>query len=63
MTARLKTIIYPVTDISKAKMLYAELLGVQPVMDQPYYVGFEVEDQDVGLDPNGNSQGMTGPVG
>jgi len=32
-------------------------------MDEPYYVSFEVEDQDVGLDPNGNSQGMTGPVG
>ena len=28
MTARLKTIIYPVTDISKAKTLYGQLLGV-----------------------------------
>ncbi len=31
-------------------------------MDQPYYVGFKVGGLDVGLDPNGHSQGMTGPV-
>ena len=27
------------------------------------YVGFEVDGQDIGLDPNGHSKGMTGPVG
>ena len=32
-------------------------------MDEAYYVGFRVGDQDIGLDPNGHSQGMTGPVG
>ena len=32
-------------------------------MDEPYYVGFKVDGQDVGLDPNGHSKGMTGPVG
>ena len=32
-------------------------------MDEVYYVGFEVDDQDIGLDPNGHSKGMTGPVG
>ena len=32
-------------------------------MDEAYYVGFSVGGQDVGLDPNGHSQGMTGPVG
>jgi predicted enzyme related to lactoylglutathione lyase len=63
MTGRLKTIIYPVKDLAKAKALYGTLLGVEPLMDEPYYVGFKVEDQDIGLDPNGHSQGMTGPVG
>ena len=28
-------------------------------MDQPYYVGFKVGDQDIGLDPNGHKAGMT----
>jgi len=55
--------IYPVKDLAKAKTLYSELLGVEPYMDEAYYVGFNVEGQDVGLDPNGHRQGMTGPVG
>jgi predicted enzyme related to lactoylglutathione lyase len=63
MTGRLRTIIYPVKDIARAKELYRALLGVEPVMDEPYYVGFDIEGQDVGLDPNGHAQGMTGPVG
>ena len=55
--------IYPVTDIARAKALYSTLLGVEPSMDGAYYVGFRVGDQDIGLDPNGFSQGLTGPVG
>lgn len=63
MTEGVKTIIYPVTDLAKAKTLYGQLLGVEPDMDETYYVGFNVEGQDVGPDPHGHSQGMTGPVG
>ena len=63
MTSGMKTIIYPVKDIAAAKRLYSELLGVAPLMDEPYYVGFNVEGQDVGLDPNGHAKGMNGPVG
>jgi predicted enzyme related to lactoylglutathione lyase len=32
-------------------------------MDEPYYVHFAVDGQEVGLDPHGHSRGMTGPVG
>jgi predicted enzyme related to lactoylglutathione lyase len=63
MTSGMKTVIYPVKDLGQAKTLYSTLLGVAPIMDEPYYVGFRVGDQDIGLDPNGHSQGMTGPVG
>jgi predicted enzyme related to lactoylglutathione lyase len=28
----------------------------------PYYVGFRVGDQEIGLDPNGHRQGQTGPI-
>jgi predicted enzyme related to lactoylglutathione lyase len=63
MTEGIKAIIYPVKDLAKAKTLYSKLLGVEPNMDEPYYVGFNVGGQDVGLDPNGHGQGMTGPVG
>ena len=63
MNEGIKTVIYPVKDIAQAKALYSELLGVKPYMDEAYYVGFRVGDQDIGLDPNGHKQGMTGPVG
>ncbi|MEU6281666.1 VOC family protein [Streptomyces sp. NPDC047028] len=62
MTAGVQTIIYPVKDLGRAKALFTVLLGVEPYADQPYYVGFKAEGQDVGLDPNGHAQGLTGPV-
>jgi predicted enzyme related to lactoylglutathione lyase len=63
MTEGVKTFIYPVKDLPKAKTLYSELLGVEPDMDEAYYVGFNVGGQDIGLDPHGHNLGMTGPVG
>ncbi len=63
MNQGIKTVIYPVKDIARAKTLYTALLGVTPIMDEAYYVGFKVGGQDIGLDPNGHNQGMTGPVG
>jgi predicted enzyme related to lactoylglutathione lyase len=58
----MKTIIYPVRDLAKAKAVFAALLGVEPMMDAPYYVGFEAGGQHLGLDPNGHARGMAGPV-
>ena len=55
-------VIYPVKDLAKAKTLYGNLLGIKPYADTPYYVGFKVGNQEIGLDPNGHKQGMTGPV-
>lgn len=59
----IKTVIYPVKDIAQAKTLFSKLLGVEPVMDEAYYVQFNVGDQEIGLDPQGHSKGMTGPLG
>jgi predicted enzyme related to lactoylglutathione lyase len=63
MTSGIRTVIYPVKDLARAKVLYGALLGVEPFADEPYYVGFMVGNQQIGLDPQGYSQGMTGPVG
>lgn len=63
MNQGIRTIIYPVADISQAKALYSTLLGVEPYMDQPYYVGFSVGELDVGLDPNAHKMGVTVPIG
>lgn len=62
MNHGITTIIYPVKDIAQAKVLYSKLLGVEPMNDEAYYVGFRVGDLDIGLDPNGHRQGLTGPV-
>ena len=63
MPLALRTIVHPVTDLAAAKAVYGALLGVAPQVDQPYYVGYEVGDLHVGLDPNGHAQGSTAPVG
>ena len=58
----IKTVLHPVTDLAKAKAVYAALLGVEPQTDGEYYVGFEVASQHIGLVPGGGPQGMTSPV-
>ena len=63
MTSGMKVIIYPVRDLEGAKTLYGTLLGTAPYVDQPYYVGFRVGEQELGLDPNGHRQGVTAPLG
>jgi predicted enzyme related to lactoylglutathione lyase len=32
-------------------------LGVEPYVDQPYYVGYRVGDLEIGLDPNAQNAG------
>jgi len=59
MNKGVKTIIYPAKDIKQAKALFGKLLGVDPYADQPYYVGFKVGDQDIGLVPGNPEAGMT----
>jgi predicted enzyme related to lactoylglutathione lyase len=58
----MKTITYPVKDLAAAKQLYSRLFGVEPYIDEAYYAAFNVGGHDVGLDPNGHSKGMTGPI-
>jgi predicted enzyme related to lactoylglutathione lyase len=62
MNEGIKTIVIPVSDLAKAKSLYATLFGIDPYTDEAYYVGFRLGGVEVGLDPNGHRQGMTGPV-
>jgi predicted enzyme related to lactoylglutathione lyase len=59
MNQGIKTVIYPVKDITQSKTVFQKLLGVEPYADQPYYVGFKIGDQDIGLVPNGSNAGMT----
>ena len=59
-TQGVKTILHPVSDVAAAKAVYSALLGIAPQHDAPYYVGFDVAGQHIGLVPGGG--GMTSPV-
>jgi predicted enzyme related to lactoylglutathione lyase len=61
-TQGIKTVLHPVSDVAAAKAVYTALLGAPPTAESPYYVGFDVEGQHIGLVPGGASQGMTAPV-
>jgi predicted enzyme related to lactoylglutathione lyase len=61
-TEGIKTVLHPVSDLAAAKAVYTALLGVPPQSDAPYYVGYEVAGQQIGLVPGGAAQGMTSPV-
>ena len=58
----IKLTVFPVKEITQATALYTALLGQEPYVTAPYYVGFRVGDQEVGLDPNGHAAGLTGPL-
>lgn len=47
----LRTVVYHVNDLDKAKAWYQEVLGVTPYFDQPFYVGFNVGGYELGLHP------------
>ncbi len=53
MILGLRTAIYPVTDLARAKAWYAEVLTQQPYFDEPFYVGFAVGGFELGLVPDG----------
>ncbi len=61
-TEGIKIVLHPVTDLEAAKAVYTALLGTPPANDAPYYVGYEVGGQHIGLVPNGAQQGMASPV-
>lgn len=58
----IKLTTYPVTDVTKATALFKAMLGADPYVESPYYVGFRTGGHEIGLVPNGRAQGMTGPI-
>lgn len=60
----LRTAIYHVGDLDRAKEWYTSVLGVRPYFDEPFYVGFDVGGFELGLQPQepGASRTETGIV-
>ena len=53
----LRTAVYKVSDLARAKSWYATVLGVEPYFDEPFYVGFSVGGFELGLDPDTSKVG------
>lgn len=47
----LRTVIYYVPDLDKAKEWYSTAFGKPPYFDEPFYVGFEIGGYELGLLP------------
>jgi predicted enzyme related to lactoylglutathione lyase len=58
----LRTAIYHVPDLARAKSWYSEILGIESYFDQPFYVGFNVAGYELGLDPDSSSSAGSGGV-
>ena len=52
MFKKLRTVIYHVDDLEKAKNWYISATGVQPYFDEAFYVGFDIHGSELGLDPD-----------
>ena len=52
MILGLRTVIYRVEDLEKAKAWYIAVLGKKPYFDEAFYVGFNVEGFELGLQPD-----------
>lgn len=47
----LRTAIYKVPDIAEATEWYTKVLGMEPYFNEPFYVGFNVNGFELGLQP------------
>lgn len=62
MFTGLRSIIYPSSDLEADKKFWEKITGIKPYFDQPYYVGFDVNGSELGLDPNAAKEGISQPV-
>ena len=62
MLLGLRTVIFKVPDLAKAKEWYASVFGITPYFDEPFYVGYNVGGYELGLDPDTEGQ-KPGPGG
>ncbi len=52
MFKKLRTVIYHTDNLQKARDWYTNITGIQPYFDEPFYVGFDINGFELGLDPD-----------
>jgi predicted enzyme related to lactoylglutathione lyase/uncharacterized damage-inducible protein DinB len=64
MLLGLRTTIFHVPDLARAKDFYSKAFGTEPYFDEPFYVGFDIGGYELGLDPDpaSGSAGAGGSV-
>jgi predicted enzyme related to lactoylglutathione lyase len=56
------SIVIPVKDVATATAFYRTALGAEPHTETPYYVGFNLDGLEIGLNPHGHASGLVGPT-
>ena len=56
MSPTIRSLVIPVSDLDAAKAVYTALLG-SPHTDESYYVGYNINGFEVGLNPAGEGGG------
>ncbi len=62
MFQRLRTIVYSAPNLPQAREFYSQALNQEPYFEEPFYIGFDVNGYELGLDPNAPAAGQGGPV-
>ena len=57
MSPTIRSLVIPVSDLDAAKAVYSALLG-SPHTDESYYVGYNINGFEVGLNPAGEGGGL-----
>ncbi len=52
MLQKLRTVIYHSSDLQAAKEWYTKITGITPYFDEPFYVGFDINGFELGIDPD-----------
>lgn len=56
------SIVIPVKDVDAATAFYRQAFGAEPHTQTPYYVGFNLDGLEIGLNPHGHESGMARPT-
>ena len=53
----MQLVVFPAKNLDATKKLFSTMLGSEPYVDEPYYVGYRTGDFEFGLDPNADGNG------
>jgi predicted enzyme related to lactoylglutathione lyase len=56
MIQGVRTVIYYVKDLEQAKAWYTQIFNKPPYFDEPFYVGFNIEGFELGLQPDSKGE-------